>query len=242
MNHMTHRTTIRLVLAAAYCLATGALLSADIPSGYKLLYQQSFDSEQSLKDFAFTDPAAWKQVEDDKLGETLDLVQQSKYSPEHRSPVNIAMIRGLQFTDFILEVNLLQTGRVYGHQDMCVFFGIQDPSHFYYSHIAVQTDDHAHNVFIVNEAPRAKISPKTTQGVVWGQNEWHKVRLERSVAAGTIKVYYDDMSEPIMLADDKTFGAGFIGFGSFDDVGKVDNIKIWGPAAIKKDAGFYSVK
>jgi hypothetical protein len=56
------------------------------------------------------------------------------------------------------------------------------------------------------------------------------VRLERKLSDGTIKVFFDDMIHPIMVAEDKTFGEGYIGFGSFDDTGKIDNIKIWGPA------------
>jgi hypothetical protein len=36
------------------------------------------------------------------------------------------------------------------------------------------------------------------------------------------------MEKPIMVAQDKTHGAGQIGFGSFDDTGKVTNIRIWG--------------
>ena len=30
-----------------------------------------------------------------------------------------------------------------------------------------------------------------------------------------------------MTGTDKTFGSGAIGFGSFDDTGKVTNIKVW---------------
>ena len=43
-----------------------------------------------------------------------------------------------------------------------------------------------------------------------------------------IKVYFDDMSAPIMEAEDRHFDFGKIGFGSFDDTGRVDNIKVWG--------------
>jgi hypothetical protein len=92
---------------------------------------------------------------------------------------------------------------------------------------------------IVNNAPRAKISTMTTEGVDWGENVWHKIRIERSVEEGTIKVFYDDMTRPIQEANDKTFGAGYIGFGSFDDSGKVDNIKIWGLRAEKKEGKFF---
>ena len=100
------------------------------------------------------------------------------------------------------------------------------PAKYYYSHVATKTDDHAHNIFIVNEAARTKISTKTTQGVKWGQNVWHKVRLERDAKEGTIKVYYDDMTTPIMIATDKTFPNGYIGFGSFDDSGMIRSVRI----------------
>ena len=135
---------------------------------------------------------------------------------------------------------MIQTGREYGHRDMCLFFGFQEPSKFYYAHIATAADDHAHNVFIVKDAPRTKIAKETTKGVNWGLEVWHKVRLERKASDGSIKVYFDDLTKPIMVAEDKTFASGYIGFGSFDDTGKVDNIKIWGPVVETKKTGFFA--
>ena len=38
---------------------------------------------------------------------------------------------------------------------------------------------------------------------------------------------------------EKTFGPGYIGFGSFDDMGKVDNIKIYSPKVTKKKTDFF---
>jgi hypothetical protein len=32
-----------------------------------------------------------------------------------------------------------------------------------------------------------------------------------------------------MTATDKTFGWGYVGFGTFDDTGRVSNVKIWAP-------------
>ena len=207
-----------------------ALLAAEdhIPSGYKLLYEQKFEQPDTLKEFQPTDPSAWKYSKEEKDG-ALELAAQSKYKPEVRSPVNIALIKDKAFGDFILEADLIQTGREYGHRDMCLFFGFQNPKQFYYAHIATKADPNAHNVFIVNNEPRKNIAKTTTTGVNWGLNIWHKVKLERKVSDGSIKVYFDDMTIPIMVAEDKNFGAGLIGFGSFDDTGKVDNIKIWGP-------------
>jgi len=42
------------------------------------------------------------------------------------------------------------------------------------------------------------------------------------------------MTKPIMIAEDKTFLEGYIGFGSFDDTGKVDNVRIWCPESKEK--------
>ena len=46
------------------------------------------------------------------------------------------------------------------------------------------------------------------------------------------------MSEPIMETTDMHFAEGYIGFGSFDDTGLVDNIKIWGEVT-KEKVGFF---
>ena len=210
-----------------------------LPAGYKLLYEQSFDGETALKDFVFTDPKAWKVAKDEK-GAALELLTQSQYQPPVRSPVNIALIADKIFSDFILEADFIQTGREYGHRDMCIFFGMKDPAKFYYVHIATAADPNAHNIFIVNDKPRINIAKETTKGVNWGLGIWHKVHLERKLADGGIRVFFDDMTKPIMLAEEKTFGAGYIGFGSFDDTGKVDNIRIWGPSVETKAPDFFS--
>lgn len=127
-----------------------------------------------------------------------------------------------------------QTGREYGHRDMCLFFGYQSPQEFYYAHLATAADDHAHNVFLVNKTPRTKIARSTTKGVDWGLDVWHKVALERRLADGSIRVWFDDMEQPIMVAEDKTFGLGHLGFGSFDDTGRVADIQIWADEALKR--------
>ncbi|MCX5938690.1 MAG: hypothetical protein NTW02_10965, partial [Cyanobium sp. LacPavin_0920_WC12_MAG_62_9] len=53
---------------------------------------------------------------------------------------------------------------------------------------------------------------------------------------GTVQVYFDDLTHPIMTAQENTLGAGWVGFGSFDDTGKVDNIRIWAPTSPEKKA------
>jgi len=217
--------------------------SAGLPAGYKLVYQQDFQKPDAIKDFVFTDPAAWK-VSTTNGNSALELFAQSKYQPKHRSPFNIALLADKVFGDFVLEVELQSTVKPYPHQDMCLFFGFQATNQFYYTHIAVKPDpikaeSHAHDIFIVNDAPRLAIAKEVSSGVTWDENTWHKVRLERKLAEGAIRVYFDDLSTPIMRAEDKTFGAGYIGFGSFDDLGKIDNIKIYAPPVETRQTEFF---
>jgi hypothetical protein len=35
------------------------------------------------------------------------------------------------------------------------------------------------------------------------------------------------MKNPVLSANDKTFGAGGVGFGTFDDIGNIDEITIF---------------
>jgi hypothetical protein len=98
----------------------------------------------------------------------------------------------------------------------------------YYVHFGKRTDDHANQVFIVNGAPRVKISTKTTAGTPW-TDEWHRARIVRDVGSGEITVYFDDLKTPIMTAVDRTFVKGRLGFGSFDDIGNFDDVKIYVP-------------
>ena len=221
-------------MKATVLLIFSVVLNA-FASDHKLLYEQKFDSAKALKDFIMSDTKAWRF----SPSNALELTKQSEYKPIVRSPVNIALIADKVFEDFVLEVDLMQTGREYGHRDMCLFFGFQTPTNFYYTHIATAADANAHNIFIVNGKPRTNIAKKTTKGVNWGLGIWHKVRLERTLADGVIRVFFDDMKEPIMVAEDKTFGAGYIGFGSFDDTGMLDNIRIHGPKVETKKAGFF---
>lgn len=234
-----------LLLLAGLAGLTAAIVTRaaeeNIPKGWKLAYTQAFDRPESLAEFNATDATAWKifQQEGGTIGTTgthetngggaLELAKQSQYKPPFRSPVNIALLKGKPFGDFILEADLMQTGAEYGHRDMCLFFGFQSPSRYYYAHLATKADPNAHNIFIVHDQPRKNIAKTTTAGVNWGLNVWHKVRLERKTAEGLIKVYFDDMTLPVMVAEDKTFTAGLVGFGSFDDTGRIDNVRIWTP-------------
>ena len=186
-------------------------------------------------DFENGDAAWWKT--DDKAWRvsagTLSLFQQSDYKPAHRSPFNIALLKDKLVGDFEMTAKVKTTARDYGHRSMCLFFGYQDPTHFYYVHLGQETDDHANQVFIVNDAPRIKISEETTKGTPWDSEKWHEVKITRDAESGEIAVYFDDMTKPVMRATDKTFEWGQVGLGSFDDTGDWDDFELRG-VEIKK--------
>lgn len=203
---------------------------ADIPkemNGLPLVFSDDF--EHGADKWTQTDSAAWKIVEDDG-GHVYSQFQQSNYTPAVRSPVNIARVKDLDVGDFVVEARMKQTGKEYGHRDMCIFFGYQDPTHFYYVHLATKADDHANSIFLVNGAPRVSIARERTQGTDWGTG-YQTVRIERDVKAGTILVYFNDMTKPVMKTTDKTFLHGGIGFGTFDDTGNIDDVRIWAEPA-----------
>jgi putative membrane-bound dehydrogenase-like protein len=174
-----------------------------------------------------SDPSKWE-IADRPGGKVFHLLGKSDYQPPHRSPHSIALLRDHVWGDFTLtaKVKTLQTTR--GHRDMCLFFGFQDPARFYYVHLGEQPDPHSSQIFVVNEAPRTKITTTPDRGIPWRDDAWHAVKIVRQTATGEIAVYFDDMETPCKVARDTTFLWGAIGLGSFDDMGEWDEVRIEG--------------
>jgi hypothetical protein len=197
------------------------------PSSLKLVLHDDFE-RSSLTGWAFTDPNAWRMTRlDPEKNGVLELFQQSKYEPPVRSPFNIALAKDLDLTDVVIDLKVRSTTRDYGHRDICLVFGHQDSSHFYYVHLGKAADEHANSIFIVNGKPRVSIAESRTKGTPWTDG-WHKVRLLRHVQDGLIQVFFDDMAHPAMVAHDKTFKHGRVGLGSFDDTGMFDDLELRG--------------
>ena len=214
---------------------TSAAMGADAPKGITnlpLIFSDDFESGSS-SNWKATDPAAWKIAKTDK-GHVLSQFDKSNTKTPVRSPFNRAMIQDITVSDFVLDVKLQSTVKDYGHRDMCLFFGCQDAAHLYYVHLGKQTDDHANQIFIVNNADRKKISTKTSSGTNW-TDDWHHARLVRDVKSGSIKVFFDNMNEPVMEATDTTFTWGQIGVGTFDDTGNFDDVFLFGTKVEPKE-------
>ena len=217
------------LLVAVSLTAFGYQRNGDLDKLAKL-FECDFSNEKALSQWTFTDPKAWRIDSVSVNGTTnrfLSLFRQSEYNPPVRSPINIALIKDLVVSDFVIQLKVRSTTRDYPHRDICLFFGYQDPTHFYYAHIARSADPAAHSIFIVNGEPRKSIAAQRTDGFTWDQG-WHTIRLERTTKDGRIALFVDRMDQPIMTAFDRTFTWGQVGVGSFDDTGEFDDIVVRG--------------
>ena len=195
-------------------------------SNWKVVYHQDF-SKGSAEGWTFADPKAWRVSSEDGVS-FLSTFTDSDYRPVVRSPQNIAWLKDLKVGSLVLDATVRSTQAEYGHRDVCFLFNRVDASHFYYVHIATHADDHANSIFLVNGEPRVSICTDRTDGTHWTEG-WHHVRIVRDVETGSIQVYFDEMSKPIMKTSDKTFTEGTVGFGAFDDTADLTEITIRAP-------------
>lgn len=205
------------------------LIADELP----LLVEDDFESDLArwhLSDPPGSEPT-WEIVTGNESASANQVLRSrggSKYKPPHRSPWNIALVIEPVVNDFELTVRVQNTNYDAGdHRDLCIFWGYQDPAHFYYVHLGAKADPHSCQIFIVDGADRTMITDKQSEGIPWSR-DWHQVKVTRDAASGDIKVYFDDMDEPVMTANDKTFTWGRVGLGTFDDHGNFDDFQLRG--------------
>jgi hypothetical protein len=195
----------------------------------------SDDFENGMGHWQTTDPdpsdSVWEVVElATEPGQTgnhvLRVKGAAKYEPPYRSPWSIAWLKDTKVGDFEMTAKVQNTNPSGGnHRDLCVFWGRQSPAEFYYVHLGAKPDPHACQIFIVNNADRTMITRDQAEGTPWTDG-WHNIKVTRH--GGEVKVYFDDMTKPMMTANDTTFGAGDFGIGTFDDSGNFDDLVLRG--------------
>jgi hypothetical protein len=121
-------------------------------------------------------------------------------------------------------------------RDVILMFGYRSDTQFYYVHLSSDNTIYPHNgIFVVNNADRLRIDQQWngSRGAPPAIRDlaWHQVRVSYCADTGQIAVYLDGASTPLMTATDPTFRSGRIGFGSFDNVGRLRNLTVTGTAA-----------
>ncbi len=217
-------------LLVVWCVGSPVDSAGELP----VLVTDDFENGMAIWETTDPDPdkAFWKIVEaPNNRGRSTSVFRvlgMSNYVPPHRSPPSVALLKDVTAGDF--EINVKVQSTCYpgnDHLDMCLFWGWQDPAHFYYVHLGQKADPHSCQIFIVNDAPRTAITVKQTAGTPW-DNRWHDVRIRRRLSDGLVEVFFDDMKNPLMTAQDDTFGAGRVGLGTFDDEGYWDDFELRG--------------
>lgn len=210
---------MKKILLLMSCLLLPATLQAESP---KVVFEENF--ENGSERWEILDPKSWQLKKADS-GSAIEITSRgSKYKPPVRSPGHVALIKDLKVGSFDITFKVRSTKDTGNHRDCCVFFGYQDDQHFYYVHLGAKPDPHSGQIMIVKEAPRLALT-KNEKLTPW-DDKWHTVKVSRNLAEGTIKVFFDDMAQPHMEVVDRTFGAGRVGIGSFDDLNAFDDVVV----------------
>jgi hypothetical protein len=206
-----------------------ALLAAEC--ALPLLVRDDFEQGMGKWQTTDPDPAAgvWNIIQVGEDGNhALRCTGMSKYQPPFRSPHSIALLKDVIVGDFNLSVRAQETNVNAGpHRDLCLFWGVQDSSHFYYVHLGAEADPHACQIFVVDDAARIAITVDKATGTPWTDG-WHEIKVVRRVDSGDTEVYFDNMSRPFMTARDLRFAWGQVGLGTFDDHGNFDDFELRG--------------
>jgi len=223
---------------SALCACASSAEPPPAPEGWTLVYAQDFEGAELGLDFVCSDPAAWR-IEEEDGNRFLEQHAASDYTPPHRSPLNVAVLAGPYLGDFVLEVDVMQTGREYPHRDACVLFGVQDPAHFAYAHLSSQADQAAHHVQLVAGADRAPLTLRRSFGLDWSEGIWHRVRIERSLTLERVSVWFDGGTSPVLEARRGAMQEGWIGLGTFDDSARFDNLRVYAPRYEVRSPAFF---
>ena len=201
-------------------------MNQDLLTAFTEILVEDFEQTRSLRRWEPTDDQAWRLAMD---GDRAVYAQykMSDYQPPVRSPHNISLLKDVYVSDFVLDAWVRSTRDSGAHRDMCLFFGRQDPSHFYYVHLGSRADAHANSIFIVDGKDRVSIAETRTDGTKW-DDDWHRVCLLRDAKSGKIDGFFDDVTKPIMTAVNHRFKSGKVGVGTFDDLGRFDDIRLCG--------------
>ena len=207
-----------------YLIALALAVALALPQGAApVIVKAEINEARGLTDFDLDGSGSWKAV-----GQTLVLETAGKPGGKFRRPAALAILKSPPLTDLTFRAELRSTAPVdLAVRDVQLIVGYQSPSQFYYVHLSAKTDPVHNGIFLVNDADRKRIDVPTSKPYLIDQ-AWHRVRLERNVATGSIAVFFDDNPTPILSATDKTLAWGRVGVGSFDEIGEFRNIEVTG--------------
>ena len=190
-----------------------------------------------MVDFDFSDGSKWLISKIGKPGKSLKCLGTGAYQNPFEGPSILAILKGIELKDFVVEMDIVQDGKDFSLLDFCIFFGVKDTANYCYAQIASSADKKCHNVFMIKGDMPKRVGEVKDEGVIWQMKEWQHIRMERTSADKMVKVYLDE--QLVLECADEQFDAGLIGFGSTKSVIKVDNFKVSAPSYETSDKTFF---
>jgi hypothetical protein len=135
--------------------------------------------------------------------------------PPFRNPLEVAMLQAVVMTDCTVEATLRAGADKREGQEICVIFGYQDERNYYFVHLGSMAVGHVNHLYCVQTGQPNPMSVKFSVNTTWLPNTEHRLRVERIVRDGLIRVYFDDLATPVLEAVDRTFDQGQVGIGTF---------------------------
>ncbi|MBI1354008.1 MAG: hypothetical protein GC160_06655 [Acidobacteria bacterium] len=217
------RSAILLLLAGLVVppIVRGAEAQADFETG-------------DLSQWLVPLPRDWKLVSED--GNRFLRLEKPGPVGNPRRPTKFALWKADCVGDFKLTVRVRRIDK-----SLLVAFGYQNRSRFYYAHISSDDGNHSvHNgLFKVHGGSRFRIAGVGSAPALPDQ-DWHTIRIERTLADDRIAVFVDDDKEPRFEAIDGSFRFGRVGLGSFDETGDFDDFHLEGESVEGCPASDYS--
>ncbi|MBA2947762.1 PQQ-dependent sugar dehydrogenase [Streptomyces himalayensis] len=175
-------------------------------------------------------PAKWRFP-----GSEVILAEAGAQRPGPRRPFEYAVLTaGPRFGPVRIEGEVrLDTPVEVTNRDVIIVFGHQSDTKFNYAHLSTDNTIYPHNgIFVVNDADRKRIEDqwngRTGAPPAITDTAWHTVRVVHCPGTGEIAVYVDGSNRPLMTAVDTTLTSGRVGFGSFDNIGRLRELKVTG--------------
>ncbi|MEV1290147.1 calcium-binding protein [Micromonospora sp. NPDC049679] len=178
-------------------------------------------------------------------GSEVILAEAGKSPAGPRRPFEYAVLtKGPEFGSVQIDAEVrLDTPVEITNRDVIIVFGYQSPTRFYYAHLSTDNTIYPHNgIFVVDNADRFRLDHQWNGKIgappAITDAAYHKVRVRHCAKTGEIAVYVDGASTPLMTATDRTFQAGRVGFGSFDNIGRMRALSVTGtPGCRGREAG-----
>ena len=207
---------MRIVSSFVVC----ALLGSPVLQAQTIV-KPAITEARGLADFDLDGSGSWKIA-----GDTLVLEKAGTPGGPIRRPAAIAILKGQPLVNLTMRVDVKSTAPVdLDVRDVLLIVGYQSPTQFYYVHLSRKTDLVHNGIFLVNNADRKRLDTTVARAPLTDQ-DWHRVRLERNVTTGSIQVFFDADTTPVLTAVDRTLLSGRVGVGSFDETGEFRNLEV----------------